>query len=386
MKNNIKPEVACWNRGEWFSIIKNMLCFSVRQGRAEVRLQAQLDKLYPESKVVLLNSARAGLALSLQIFKQNKPLKKEVIIPEYICDSVPNLIKECGLLPVYAPIKQDLNIDVNRLDGLCNGNTLAVIFPHMYAKPAEIVQAAVNLKNLGIYLIDDAAQVAGISVEGKPLGSFGDTGVLSFAQAKTIVTGVRASGGVLFVNNKELTSSLSLLIGDLQPSVGRVMPLIHFMLSYKIQGIAKKLDYYIQRIIFKFKKDKNKNYYFPITKISNLDAELALVQFSSLKKRIAQSKLLIQSYREKLLIEDHCTSIQVDSDDLYLTRLIIQSKKNTPKELSEKLSKQGVITKFVYGNGSKPYDGTFASGLLELPLQNLSDQQVRQVVNCLVMN
>ncbi len=379
MKNKIKPEVACWEGKEWLLIAKNILCFSTCQG-GEVKLQAQLDKLYPESKVILLNSARAGLALSLQIFNQNKPLRKEVIIPEYICESVPNLIKECGLLPVYAPIKQDLNIDINRIYGLCSDNTLAAIIPHMYAKPAEIVQAAVMLKNIGVYLIDDAAQVAGVNVDGKPLGSFGDTGVLSFAQAKTIVTGVRASGGVLFVNNKELTSGLSLLIGDLQPSVGRIMPLIHFMLSYKIQGIAKTLDYYLQRIIFKLKQNKDKNYYFPITKISNLDADLALAQFSSLKKRIAQSKLLIKCYRDALLREEDYMPVQVDSDDLYLTRFIIQSQKTSPKELSARLSEQGVVTKFVYGNGSKPYDGTFSSGLLELPLQSLSEQQIINIV------
>ncbi|WP_019028731.1 DegT/DnrJ/EryC1/StrS family aminotransferase [Colwellia piezophila] len=383
MRKIIKPEVAYWGNKEWLSIMKNILCARVCQGKAIPKLQLSLEQEYPDSQVILLNSARAGLVLSLQVFQRYKPEKREVLIPEFICDSVPSTIKDCGLIPVYVPVKADLNLDVALLDHFCNYNTLAVILPHMYAKPADIIQAEAIVKAKGVYLIDDAAQVAGIKLNGKALGSFGDVGILSFAQAKTIVTGVRASGGVLFINNKRLMPALSVMEKNLPESAGRVAALGHFLLAYKWQGFAKALDYYWQRLRVKFTGKAIGNFYFPVTRISNLDADIALAQFESLPTRIALSKRLIKHYQKKMKHVKDYSLVQCDTDDLYLTRLIIQSKKMVPEKLAAQLQQGGIITKFVYGSGSKAFDGSVTSGLLELPLQNLSFQQLDRVINTL---
>lgn len=383
MRKIIKPEVAHWGNKEWLSIMKNILCARVCQGKAIPKLQLSLEQKYPDSQVILLNSARAGLVLSLQVFQRYKPEKREVLIPEFICDSVPSTIKDCGLVPVYVPVKSDLNLDVTLLDSFCNDNTLAVILPHMYAKPADVIQAEVILKLRGVYLIDDAAQVAGIKLNGKVLGSFGDVGILSFAQAKTIVTGVRASGGVLFVNNKILAQVFSDMVQGLPPSTGRVSSLVHFLLAYKWQGAAKRLDYYVQRVRGKLLGKRRTRFYSPITKMSNLEADIALAQFASLANRIAKSKCLIKKYQKEMKLLNGYSLVQCGAESMYLTRLIIQSTKIVPEELAFQLQQHRIITKFVYGLGSKAYDGSVTSGLLELPLQNLSFEQLDRVINTL---
>ncbi|TPH13299.1 DegT/DnrJ/EryC1/StrS family aminotransferase [Litorilituus lipolyticus] len=378
----IKPETAVWRTKEWLGIIKNLLCARVSQGQAIDELQHYLAQAYPESSVMLLNSARAGLALALGVFQQKVPTKCEVIIPEYICDSVPKVILSCGLTPIFVSVKKDLNLDVSKLEENLNNNTLAVILPHMYAKAADIAQAEAMLMAKGVFLIDDAAQVAGVEINNKPLGSFGDVGVLSFAQAKTIVTGVRGSGGVLFINNKKLLPLFNLQ--TLPKNTGRAFQLLHFLFAYKWQGWAKKLDYYLQRLHAKLFKDKPNDYYSEIKQISNLEADIALAQFSSLSSRIQQSKEIIAQYSQALRSCEGVLLVQVDRDDLYLTRLIIQSQVTPPKQLAEQLIKQGIKTKFVYGTGSKVYDGSYCSGLLELPLQGLKLSQIEKVVQAVV--
>lgn len=382
----INVAVANWGWQEWLSIFRCIFFGNISQGKSIDKLHAELSQLYPESKVILLNSARAGLAISLHVFQENKPSKKEVIIPDFLCDSVENVIKACGLIPIYAPVGKDLNLNVECLDELCTASTLAVILPHMYAKPAQIEQAELTLAKKDIYLIDDAAQVAGVLENGKPLGSFGDVGLLSFAQAKTIVTGVRASGGVLFVNNPVLIDSIVSQLKGLKPSRGRISALQHFLFTYKWHGFTKRVDYYLQRISQKISPNKQINYYLPISTIANVDAKLALAQFTSLTERVNNAEQLIAHYQSELRSNNYFDLVQVDKENLYLTRLIIQCKKITPKECQVLLEKKGVMSKFVYASGSKPYDGSNASGLLELPLKNLKNEHVKYITTIINAN
>ncbi|MEW6994720.1 DegT/DnrJ/EryC1/StrS family aminotransferase [Colwelliaceae bacterium MEBiC 14330] len=355
--------------------------FNTRKGKNIYKLQLELENLYPDSKVVILNSARAGIIIALKVFQQKKPQCKEVIIPEFICDSVPNVIKKMGLTPIYGPVGADLNLQVSALNHLCNENTLAVILPHMYAKPAKIVEADELLTKRGIFLIDDAAQVSGIGIENKALGSWGDVGLLSFAQAKTIVTGVRASGGVMFINNKSLIKNIYPFVELLPDCQSRISSLVHFLLAYKWHGVSRQLDYYLQRIKHKFFSHTIIDNYSPITRISNLDAGIALAQFNSLKLRIEKTSFIISNF--KTMLEDNHRFEIVQAQAQYLSRLIIQSKELSPDKLKQKLKAKGIVTKFVYGTGSKPYDGAHLSGLIELPLQNLNDKQLKYIINIL---
>lgn len=379
MDNLIKPETAVWGKEEWLYIAKSIISGSVDKGKNVELLSKTLAEKYPNSTVFVLNSARAGLITSLLLFKKKQPDRTQVIIPEFICDSVPQAVEKCGLVPVFLPVLDDLNLDVSSLYTGCNEKTLAVILPHMYGKSADIGQAEMILKNKNIYLIDDAAQVAGVNIESKPLGAFGDVGLLSFAQAKTIVTGVRASGGVLFVNNKDLTEVLTESLQILPIPKGRLGTLCHFLMVYKWQRVWKHIDYYIQRLKQKV-WSVHPDYYAQISKISNMEAGIALAQFASLAQRISTTKKNIEHYQVNQPVLTSFTFPQITHDNVYLTRMIIQSTIIAPNILAKLLLQQGIVSKKVYGTGSKPFDGTSLSGLLELPLQGVVLADIDKVI------
>jgi dTDP-4-amino-4,6-dideoxygalactose transaminase len=382
VSNLIKPKIAIWGKQEWLCIAKSIISGRVSKGNNIELLSQTLTEYYPNSTAFVLNSARAGLIAALELFKKKQPNKTQVIIPEFICDSVPQAVEKCGLVPVFVPVLGDLNLDISSLYTECTEKTLAVILPHMYGKPAKISQAELFLKEKNIYLIDDAAQVAGVTTDNKTLGTFGDVGLLSFAQAKTIVTGVRASGGILFVNNIELIEALSKDLQKLPYSDGRLSTLCHFLMVYQWQGLWKHLDYYIQRLKRKVSRGYS-DYYAQVSNISNMEAGIALAQFASLSGRISATKKNIECYQLKQSSLTSFTFPQITQDNIYLSRMIIQSKRIAPNILAKLLLKQGVVSKNVYGKGSKLFDGTTLSGLLEIPLQGITLTDVEKVISAL---
>ena len=65
--------------------------------------------------------------------------------------------------------------------------------PHRRARPQA-----------GIYLLEDCAQAAGASLNGKPVGTFGDIGIFSFQLNKNLTAG---DGGLLMCRESTSTSA-----------------------------------------------------------------------------------------------------------------------------------------------------------------------------------
>ena len=90
----------------------------------------------------------------------------------------------------------------NALEELDKESTLpkAIIVVHLYGMPAQM-EAIMDLANTyQIPVIEDAAEALGSSIKGKPCGSFGDFGVLSFNGNKIITT---SGGGALLSNDEK---------------------------------------------------------------------------------------------------------------------------------------------------------------------------------------
>ena len=128
---------------------------------------------------------------------------------------------------------------------------------------------------------------------------------------------------------------------------------------------------------------RGRDYYAQVSNISNMEAGIALAQFASLSGRISATKKNIECYQLKQSSLTSFTFPQITQDNIYLSRMIIQSKRIAPNILAKLLLKQGVVSKNVYGKGSKLFDGTTLSGLLEIPLQGITLTDVEKVISAL---
>jgi dTDP-4-amino-4,6-dideoxygalactose transaminase len=119
-----------------------------------------------------------------------------------------NPIAYQGALPVFIDSEEDTwNMDpvllrIALLEAKQNGKLpKAIILVHLYGMPAIIEDIISIAEEFRVPVIEDAAEALGANINGKPCGSFGEFGVLSFNGNKIITT---SGGGALLSNNEEM--------------------------------------------------------------------------------------------------------------------------------------------------------------------------------------
>ena len=297
--NTAKPHsisYADWTSAEFFSALTSLLTAQVKNGRHREQLETELAAYYAPSSVFALNYAHTGLALALEVFRRRRPDRTEVLVPAYICPSVVKAVTTCGLTAVPVAVEDDLNISVATLTAALGKKTLAVVAPHMFGCPLPMKAIEDLCRDADVFLIDDAAQIIGVRQEARLLGTFGDVGLLSFAQSKTIVTGMGGSGGVLIVNNPALQEELKQACAQLPAPSGRIPSLLDFLWNYlwivrtgqsgdRMARLASRLGIHLPE------PDAQQR-----ALISNLDAGIALKQLARLESIVARRQRVIEHY------------------------------------------------------------------------------------------
>ena len=145
------------------------------------------------AKAVSTGTAALHLALlALQIGRGD-----EVLLSTYSCTALLNAIHYTGAVPVLADI-DERNLGPSRLSlrWLVNRKTRAIIVNHAFGFPADILK----IKEFGIPVVEDCAQALGGSIDGEPLGSFGDLSICSFYATKMITSGC---GGMVLTHRRK---------------------------------------------------------------------------------------------------------------------------------------------------------------------------------------
>lgn len=126
----------------------------------------------------------------------------EVIMPSYTFVSTANAFVLRGGVPVFVDIRPDtLNIDERLIESAISTKTRAIVVVH-YAGVACEMDAIMRIsRKYGLLVIEDAAHGILAGYKGKPLGSIGHLGCLSFHETKNIISG---EGGALLINDERL--------------------------------------------------------------------------------------------------------------------------------------------------------------------------------------
>ena len=158
---------------------------------------------------VLGNSGRALLYILLDALKRKDgDTRDEVLIPGYTCYSVAASVAKAGLkIRVYDLDPVTLQPDLSSLWKSASEKTLAIIFQHLFGipTPVEELKGVARLHNA--YLIEDAAQALGGSIDDHRLGTIGDFSIFSFGRGKPLPIG---GGGALIGKDEDVLSGLDL--------------------------------------------------------------------------------------------------------------------------------------------------------------------------------
>lgn len=133
----------------------------------------------------------------------------EVILPSFTFVSTAASVALRGAIPVFADIRPDtLCLDESLLDDLLTERTKAILLVHYSGVSCELDEICAWASTNGVAIVEDNAHGLFGSYRGRPLGSFGDLGTLSFHETKNLSCG---EGGALLINRPELVSRAEIL-------------------------------------------------------------------------------------------------------------------------------------------------------------------------------
>ena len=171
------------------------------------RCNTWLESRTGANKAMLTHSCTAALEMAA-ILADLKP-GDEVIMPSYTFVSTANAFVLRGAVPVFVDIRPDtLNIDETKIEAAITERTRAIVPVHYAGVGCEMdtIMAIAHRHNL--LVIEDAAQGIMSTYKGRPLGSIGHLGCLSFHETKNIISG---EGGALLVNDPALAERAEII-------------------------------------------------------------------------------------------------------------------------------------------------------------------------------
>ena len=125
----------------------------------------------------------------------------EVIVPGFTFIASISAVVHVRARPVLAEIDESLNLDPQDVEARITPRTRAILAVHMLGNPARLAELHAIAQRHGLWLIEDCAQAFGASYRGRPVGSIGVAGALSFNIFKTITCG---DGGMLITDDGDL--------------------------------------------------------------------------------------------------------------------------------------------------------------------------------------
>jgi dTDP-4-amino-4,6-dideoxygalactose transaminase len=119
------------------------------------------------------------------------------------------VIARVGATPVFADIREDYNIDPERIREAVTPRTKAILPVHLTGRPAAMREIREIAKEFNLFVVEDAAQAIGAKYYGQSTGSLGDAGCFSLHPLKNLH--VHGDGGMITTNSEDLFNQLVLL-------------------------------------------------------------------------------------------------------------------------------------------------------------------------------
>ena len=91
-----------------------------------------------------------------------------------------------GAKPVFVDICPDGNMDPQKLEDAINSRTRAIIPVHLTGRPAKMAAILEIARRHGLFVLEDAAQALGASLDGKVVGSWGHATAFSLHPLKNL--------------------------------------------------------------------------------------------------------------------------------------------------------------------------------------------------------
>jgi len=164
------------------------------------KCQSWLEQRTGTKRALLTHSCTAALEMAALLLDIKEG--DEIIMPSFTFVSTANAFVLRGGVPVFVDIRPDtLNLDEKLIESAITSRTRAVLPVHYAGVSCEMDAIMSIASTHRLAVVEDAAQGVMSSYKGKPLGSIGEIGALSFHETKNVISG---EGGAILVNDEKL--------------------------------------------------------------------------------------------------------------------------------------------------------------------------------------
>ena len=280
-------------------------------GTETKKFESEFSKFVDRKYSITVANGTAALEIAVKALGIKKD--DEVLIPNFTIISNALAVIRQQAKPVLIDCDlENWNVKIEDIEKKITKKTKAIIVTHIYSFPNDMDKILKICKKHNILIIEDAAEVLGLSYKNKKCGSFGDLSTFSFYANKQVTTG---EGGMISVNSEKL---------------------------YKKCNSLKNLCF---GKINRFNHDDlGWNY-----RLTNIQATLGLSQLKNIKNTIRKKMEIGNYYYEKLKFNNNIQILppfnSFSKNIYWVVGILIKNKKMTALNLSKKLLKFGIETR-----------------------------------------
>jgi perosamine synthetase len=163
-------------------------------------LEAELAALHGVPHALTCASGTLAVEAALRALRVGPG--DEVVMAAYDYEPTFLGIHAVGAKPVLIDLHPDnWQLDPARLEAAFTPQTRAVVCSHLHGGIVPMREVTEIARGRGVGVVEDTAQATGATVQGRPAGTWGDVGTLSFGGSKLVTAG---RGGALLFRDPQL--------------------------------------------------------------------------------------------------------------------------------------------------------------------------------------
>jgi CDP-4-dehydro-6-deoxyglucose reductase, E1 len=194
--------------GELRNLVDASLDMWLTTGRFNAAFEQKLAARLGVAHALTTNSGSSANLLALATltshYHRSEALKPgdEVITVATGFPTTVNPSLQYGLIPVFVDVDiPTYNIKPEMIEAAVSDRTRAIMIAHTLGNPFDLAEVMRVAEKYKLWVVEDTCDALGATYDGKPVGTFGDLGTLSFYPAHHITMG---EGGAVFTDKPRL--------------------------------------------------------------------------------------------------------------------------------------------------------------------------------------